>query len=108
MGADEFRDYILGFIFYKYLSERINIYADRILGEPTYRYAISPALPAGLIFSESNGFIFGTPTEAVPATSFTVTVTDRAAMTASTMFAIEAGPRVTTWSANTSVKERDT
>ena len=23
MGADEFRDYILGFIFYKYLSEKI-------------------------------------------------------------------------------------
>jgi len=22
MGADDFRDYILGFIFYKYLSER--------------------------------------------------------------------------------------
>ena len=24
MGADEFRDYILGFIFYKYLSEKLN------------------------------------------------------------------------------------
>ena len=23
MGADDFRDYILGFIFYKYLSEKI-------------------------------------------------------------------------------------
>jgi type I restriction enzyme M protein len=23
MGADEFRDYILGFIFYKYLSEKL-------------------------------------------------------------------------------------
>ena len=23
MGADEFRDYILGFIFYKYLSEKM-------------------------------------------------------------------------------------
>ena len=31
MDADEFRDYILGFIFYKYLSERIGIYADSIL-----------------------------------------------------------------------------
>jgi type I restriction enzyme M protein len=28
MGADEFRDYILGFIFYKYLSERMNLFAD--------------------------------------------------------------------------------
>lgn len=31
MDADEFRDYILGFIFYKYLSERLNLYADDIL-----------------------------------------------------------------------------
>lgn len=31
MGADEFRDYILGFIFYKYLSEKITIFADSIL-----------------------------------------------------------------------------
>jgi type I restriction-modification system DNA methylase subunit len=30
-GADEFRDYILGFIFYKYLSERIHLFADEIL-----------------------------------------------------------------------------
>lgn len=32
MDADEFRDYILGFIFYKYLSERMHAYAARILG----------------------------------------------------------------------------
>ncbi len=31
MDADEFRDYILGFIFYKYLSERMDIYANSIL-----------------------------------------------------------------------------
>jgi type I restriction enzyme M protein len=31
MGADEFRDYILGFIFYKYLSERMHLFADEIL-----------------------------------------------------------------------------
>ncbi len=31
MGADEFRDYILGFIFYKYLSEKMHAYADEIL-----------------------------------------------------------------------------
>jgi len=31
MGADEFRDYILGFIFYKYLSERMSLFADNIL-----------------------------------------------------------------------------
>ena len=26
MDADEFRDYILGFIFFRYLSERMHIY----------------------------------------------------------------------------------
>ena len=31
MNADEFRDYILGFIFYKYLSEKMDIYANTIL-----------------------------------------------------------------------------
>jgi len=31
MNADEFRDYILGFIFYKYLSEKMDLYANNIL-----------------------------------------------------------------------------
>ncbi|RAK51310.1 type I restriction-modification system subunit M [Phenylobacterium deserti] len=31
MDADQFRDYILGFIFYRYLSERMQQYADRLL-----------------------------------------------------------------------------
>lgn len=31
MNADEFRDYILGFIFYKYLAEKMELYADSIL-----------------------------------------------------------------------------
>ncbi len=31
MNADEFRDYILGFIFYKYLSERLHLYANGVL-----------------------------------------------------------------------------
>lgn len=33
MTADEFRDYILGFIFYKYLSEKIQLKADKLLKE---------------------------------------------------------------------------
>ena len=33
MNADEFRDYCLGFIFYKYLSERQEIFANGILAE---------------------------------------------------------------------------
>ena len=31
MDANEFRDYILGFIFYKYLSEKIHFTANKIL-----------------------------------------------------------------------------
>ena len=31
MDADDFRDYILGFIFYKYLSEKMHSYANDIL-----------------------------------------------------------------------------
>ncbi|WP_354624254.1 type I restriction-modification system subunit M [Psychromonas sp. MME2] len=38
MSADEFRDYILGFIFYKYLSERMHQYADGILAEDGIKF----------------------------------------------------------------------
>lgn len=38
MDADEFRDYILGFVFYKYLSEKMHIYADEILKEDGIKY----------------------------------------------------------------------
>ena len=31
MDADEFRDYILGFIFFKYLSEKMYLYANKLL-----------------------------------------------------------------------------
>ena len=31
MGADEFRDYILGFTFFKYLSEKVELWADGLL-----------------------------------------------------------------------------
>jgi len=39
MGADEFRDYILGFIFYKYLSERMSLFADEILKHDGIRFS---------------------------------------------------------------------
>jgi len=38
MDADEFRDYILGFIFYKYLSEKMELYANDILKEDKIKY----------------------------------------------------------------------
>jgi len=39
MGADDFRDYILGFIFYKYLSEKMHRYADQILEPDGIKYS---------------------------------------------------------------------
>lgn len=38
MNADEFRDYILGFIFYKYLSEKMHLFANKILSEDGIKY----------------------------------------------------------------------
>ncbi|WDE07940.1 type I restriction-modification system subunit M [Thalassomonas viridans] len=38
MSADEFRDYILGFIFYKYLSERMHQYGDSLLAEDKLKF----------------------------------------------------------------------
>ena len=38
MDADEFRDYILGFIFFKYLSERMHLYANKLLEEDGISY----------------------------------------------------------------------
>lgn len=38
MHADEFRDYILGFIFFKYLSEKMHLYANKILAEDGLDY----------------------------------------------------------------------
>lgn len=40
MNADEFRDYILGFIFYKYLSEKIEIFANNLLKADGKLYAV--------------------------------------------------------------------
>jgi type I restriction enzyme M protein len=48
MGADEFRDYILGFIFYKYLSERVHLFADEILKHDGIRFdEIDESTPEG-------------------------------------------------------------
>ena len=38
MNADEFRDYILGFIFYKYLSEKMEIFANEILKQDNIKF----------------------------------------------------------------------
>ena len=38
MDADDFRDYILGFIFYKYLSEKFSLFANNLLKSENIRY----------------------------------------------------------------------
>ncbi len=46
MDADEFRDYILGFIFYKYLSERMELFANEILKQDKLFFnAINSQMP---------------------------------------------------------------
>lgn len=38
MDADDFRDYILGFIFYKYLSRKMELYANEVLSPDSLTY----------------------------------------------------------------------
>ncbi|MAN75366.1 MAG: type I restriction-modification system subunit M [Henriciella sp.] len=48
MAADEFRDYILGLIFFKYLSEKMKIYADNLLEHDGINYlAVREGTPDG-------------------------------------------------------------
>lgn len=54
MGADEFRDYILGFIFYKYLSEKIQRYADSVLEGDGLKFAeLKENTPEGAEYVEA-------------------------------------------------------
>ena len=51
MGADEFRDYILGFIFYKYLSEKAVKFANEALdGEDVTFLELDESNPENLIY----------------------------------------------------------
>ncbi len=38
MNADEYKNYILGFIFYKYLSEKQEVYANELLKQDGKKY----------------------------------------------------------------------
>ncbi len=54
MNADEFRDYILGFIFYKYLSEKMEIYANSILKQDNIKFRdIKESIKQGLEYIEA-------------------------------------------------------
>lgn len=45
-------------------------------GYSTLTYAINPALPGGLTYNTSTGYISGTPSQASPQTNYSVTVSD--------------------------------
>ena len=45
-------------------------------GSGNYTYSISPTLPSGLTFNTGNGFVQGSATNTLSATSYTVTVSD--------------------------------
>ncbi|WP_172590765.1 type I restriction-modification system subunit M [Shewanella xiamenensis] len=47
MSADDFRDYILGLIFYKYLSDKLNRYADHLLEQDGLHFADIDETSAG-------------------------------------------------------------
>lgn len=54
MNADEFRDYILGFIFYKYLSEKMEMFANEILEQDKIKFReITPKTPQAKDFLEA-------------------------------------------------------
>ena len=54
MSADDFRDYILGFIFYKYLSEKIARFAnDQLTGEGLTFEQIDESTPKGKQYLEA-------------------------------------------------------
>jgi hypothetical protein len=66
-------------------------------GDGAKVFSISPSLPSGLSFSTSTGQITGTPTAAIIATVYTVTVTDVNLATSSKTFTLTVeAPLVTT------------
>jgi len=55
-------------------------------GTPPYGFAIAPALPASLAFDTMSGAISGTPAASFNATTYTITVTDSAGLSANGAF----------------------
>ncbi|RAI38862.1 hypothetical protein CH341_27050 [Rhodoplanes roseus] len=64
-------------------------------GTPPLGYAVAPALPTGLSMSPTTGAVTGTPTVTSGATTYTVTITDANASTASNTFSLTVASAVT-------------
>jgi sugar lactone lactonase YvrE len=71
-------------------------------GNGTLTYSILPALPPGLVFSTATGTISGDPTVVRAAATYTVTVTDQSAATASAPFSLTVNTAVAALTAVTS------
>jgi type I restriction enzyme M protein len=52
MDADDFRDYILGFIFYKYLSTKMDLYANTIQNQTVWPFKKSRTCWRALLMQE--------------------------------------------------------
>jgi len=65
MNADEFRDYILGFIFYKYLSEKMEIFANDILKQDKIKFREIGRKDALQSVSTANDFLEAIKEEAL-------------------------------------------
>ncbi|WP_280822736.1 putative Ig domain-containing protein [Pseudaminobacter soli (ex Li et al. 2025)] len=64
-------------------------------GTAPLSHSVSPSLPAGMSFDSANGRVSGTPTATLPATPFTVTVTDANGATATATFSLTVNGAVT-------------
>lgn len=64
-------------------------------GTGTLSYGVLPSLPAGLTLSTTTGAITGTPTATIPATTYTVTVTDANGATSTNTFSLTVNAAVT-------------
>jgi hypothetical protein len=80
-------------------------------GTAPFTFAVNPALPTGLTFSESNGSIVGTPTVTAVSAPYAVTITDAFGSATSQNFTLVVNPGVTattqvassTFTANTAI-----
>ena len=62
---------------------------EAVGGIPPYMYALDPALPAGLVLNDTTRTITGLPAMTADHATYTYSVTDADAMTASVLFGIE-------------------
>jgi uncharacterized repeat protein (TIGR01451 family) len=80
------------------------------VGGPIISYAVSPALPAGLLFSTTTGIISGTPTTITASATYTVTATNSGGSTTAgvTITVNDVAPSGLSYSSNPAVYTKGT